>query len=705
MSTTARLADRLAAARQRSFVGRTAELALFREALLAPELPFALLAVYGPEGIGKTTLLRELARLCDECGVPSVRLDSRTIDATPESFIAALAAALDLPVGASPLEALAARTPRQVLLLDTYEALAPLDVWLRDVFFPQMPEGTLIVLASNAPLAPEWRADPGWQPLLRALPLRNLSPAESATYLTARGVPASEHHDVLAFTHGHPLALSLVADLFGQRPEARFTPEDAPDVIKVLLERFVQQVPGPAHRAALEACALLRLTTESLLAEMLQVPDAHELFSWLRGLSLTEAGREGLFPHSLVREALAADLRWRNPDWYAELHRRARDAYAARLRATRDHAEQQRILLDYVYLHRENPLLKPYRVALASTPGDGAYVADRLRDGDAPALVAMVARHEGLESARLAELWIAAQPGGVTVIRDAAQRPAGFVAAVALEEASADQIEADPATRAAWVHARAQVRLRDGERAVYMRFWMAADTYQELSHVQVLIGVQVIRGYLTTPGLVSTYFPCASPEFWGPLLLYSDLRPVPEASFEVGGRTYTVFGHDWRATPPMAWLELLAGRETTRSASLEPPAPAAANDAASAALNRDEFVAAIRAALHDYTRADKLRASPLLRARLVTGKVGVHARVEERTAALRELLKTTAETLQASPKDARLYRVLYHTCLQPAPTQERAAELLDLPFSTYRRYLKTATERVAGELWRRELEG
>ena len=55
---TLRLADRLAAVRRGRFVGRRAELALFRSALLADEPPFAVLHIHGPGGVGKTTLLR-----------------------------------------------------------------------------------------------------------------------------------------------------------------------------------------------------------------------------------------------------------------------------------------------------------------------------------------------------------------------------------------------------------------------------------------------------------------------------------------------------------------------------------------------------------------------------------------------------------------------------------------------------------------------
>ncbi len=99
-----------------------------------------------------------------------------------------------------------------------------------------------IVLASRQTPSPAWRADPAWQTLIRAVPLRNLSPQESQSYLVRRAVPADQIQVVQDFTHGHPLALSLVADLFAQRPNIQFRPEDAPDVVKTLLEKFVQKL-------------------------------------------------------------------------------------------------------------------------------------------------------------------------------------------------------------------------------------------------------------------------------------------------------------------------------------------------------------------------------------------------------------------------------------------------------------------------------
>jgi hypothetical protein len=314
----------------------------------------------------------------------------------------------------------------------------------------------------------------------------------------------------------------------------------------------------------------------------------------------------------------------------------------------------------------------------------------------------MVERHEGAESCRLAAHWLEIQPRGVTVIRDEKQQPIGFFAALALDEVTAADAELDPAVRVALQYLQHQASLRAGERATYFRFWMASDTYQVLSQIQVLLGVHVIRAYLLTPGLVFSFFPCAQPDFWEPLLAYADLQRLPEAEFEVDDRRYGVFGHNWRVTPPVAWLDLMAEREMALapSASISAPTPETL-----VALSEEEFGAAVREALQCYTRPDRLRTNPLLRSRLIVERTGAAANTTERVAALHAQIHDEAERLRASPRDTKLYRVLHHTYLQPAATQEQAADLLDLPFSTYRRHLKAALAQLTEGLWRRELHG
>lgn len=690
-----RLADRLSAARHRQFVGRAAEVAMFADALMADEFPFVVLHLFGPGGVGKTALLGQFALAAEAAGVPAWRIDGRNIAAIPESFVGALGAALGLAAHESPLDALAARAGRQVLLIDTCEALQPLDGWLRETFLPQLPADALIVLAGRQPPALAWRADPGWQALVRIVPLRNLTPEEGRAYLAERRVPTEQHATILGFTHGHPLALSLVADGFAQRRDWHFQPEAAPDVVRTLLGQFVQKVPGPAHRAALEACALVRLTTEALLGEMLLNPDVHELFEWLRDLSFIEAGPLGLFPHDLAREALSADLRWRNPDWNEELHRRARGYYANRLKQTRGH-EQQRVLFDYVFLHRDNPIMRPF----LEWGESGTALPDQMRDGDREPLVAMVARHEGEESARLAAYWFARQPGKVTIYRDETGRPLCFVSHVQLAQVTAEDRAADPAVAAACRYLEVHAPLRAGEGASLFRFWMARETYQAVSPTQTLLFGNVAQHYLTAPGLAFSFFPCAEADFWEPLFSHLDLHRLRDAEFAVGGCHYGVFGHDWRVTPPLAWLDILAEREVAGGAEPTPPPPSVAP---LVVLSEPEFASAVRDALRDLARPDGLRDNPLLRSRLVLDRVGPGAASADRLAALRSLVREAIESLQGAPRDAKLYRALYHTYANPAPTQEAAAELLDLPFSTYRRHLGAGIARVAEILWARDV--
>lgn len=683
--TATRLADRLSAARRRHFVGRAAERDLFRAALAADELPFLALYLHGPGGIGKSSLLREYLALAQEAAVSAGYLDARNVEPSPDGFLLALRLALGVP-----LEALAGEA-RRVLLIDTYELLAPLDNWLREVLLPQLPENLLVVLASRNPPAPAWRADAGWQTLLRVLPLRNLSAAESRVYLSQRGVPDDQQQAALDFTRGHPLALSLVAETFAQRGALAFRPEASPDIIAALVERFVEKTPTPAHRAALEAAALARTLNESLLADLLRLDDPRELFEWLRGLSFMEAAPAGIYPHDLARAALAADARWRHPDWHAELHRRARGHYLAQLETARD-AERQRILFDLIYLHRDNPAVRPYFEWAES----GSMLADAAQPADDGAIRDMVRRHEGDASARLAAYWLGRGRDGFLVFRDAGQQVAGCLAMIGLERLTPDDLRADPAVETASAYLARHAALRQGERATLFRFWMAAEGYQGVGPAQSLAFIYAVNHYLTTPGLAFTIFPVADPAFWAPVFAYVNLMRLPGADFEIGGRRYGAYGNDWRSLPQGPWLASIGAGDAVR--------PAAAPDARPAAqlvvLSQGDFAAAVREALRDYTRPDLLAANPLARSRLVAEALKEGG---SPAATLQALIREAAAPLQGSPRDARRYRALHHTYLQPAATQERAAELLDLPFSTYRRHLVAAVAQVTEALWRREV--
>jgi hypothetical protein len=689
-----RIADHLNAARRHQFVGREAERAIFQAALTAESWPFFILYIFGPGGVGKTTLLQELAALCRQHEIAALSLDARNVDPSPPAFILALQLTMGLGPETAPLDALAAQPVRSVIFIDTYEKLNPLDGWLREVFLPQLPENVLLVMAGREALSTGWRTDPGWNTLFRALPLRNLSPEESRAYLSQRRVSPVQHQSVLDFTRGHPLALSLVADVIDQRQDQQFVPEEAPDTIKTLLERFVQKVPSPAHRTALEASALLHVTTEPVLAELLQVGDAHELFEWLRSLSFIEYGKDGLFPHDLVRDVLATELRWRNPDWYAELHHRARAYYVKRMQQTHGE-EQRRTLFGYIYLHRMNPVVRP----VYDWQESGNVWTDAARESDIPALLAMLNQYEGEESARVAKYWFDRHLPFVQVFRSGQETPAGFLVLLTLDRVSDEMLRDDAALGRAWTYLQNSATLRSGEKLMYMRFWMAAETYQSHSPTQSRIFINVVQHYFSTPGLAFTFLAFAQPEAWEKVMAYADFARLPEADFEIGGRRYGVYGHDWRATPLMAWLDLMAAREISQEQNYSPALKASPT----VVLSEPDFAAAVHEALRAYTRPDTLRNSPLLHSHLVIEPAKPEASQAERIARLIDLIHGAAKSLESSPREAKLYRVLHRTYFNPAESQELAADSLHLSFSTYRRYLKAAIMRVTEILWHKEI--
>lgn len=544
-----RLADRLAAARRRSFVGRAAELRLFAESLAQFEPSFVVLHIYGPGGVGKSTLLGEFARIASDAGVAAIALDARNIQPAPEGMINALreATGADEPIAALP--------GRHVLLIDTYELLAPIDTWLRDHFLPQLPDQAIVVLAGRNPLSAGWRIDPGWQEITRTIQLDNLSEADAAEYLARRAIPSEQRAAVLRFTRGYPLALSLAAEVLLQRPSSPFEEVAAPNIVRVLLERFVAGVPSLAHRAALEACSQARVTTEPLLAAMLDTADARELFEWLRDLSFISTGPRGIFPHDLARETLATDLKWRNPPWHTELHRRARTFYMAEFARTQGQA-QDTVLLDLIFLH-DNPLIH----SIFTWNEIGGIIEDSPRTTDWPALTEIVRRHEGDEAAAIAATWFERQPEGVTVFRDGSGAITGFSCRVILRPHERDFADTDPCLRAVWRYLDQQPPLADGQFVALLRFWMDSDFYQGISPTQGMIFVATTRYILTSPGLAYSFHVFADADLWQPATEQALIWRFPAADFTVGERRYGMFMHDWRAQPPQAWLEAMAEHE------------------------------------------------------------------------------------------------------------------------------------------------
>ena len=665
-------------ARQRAFVGRAAELASF-DAALRPGARRRVLLVHGPGGIGKTTLLHQFRARARAAGRAAVLVDCRDVDCSPDGVRAAVeraAARCGLAAGpgrpGGPAQA--------VLLLDGYERLGPVDTWVREEFLPSLPAGTVVVLAGRDPPSAPWRVDPGWRALAACHRLEALTPEESAELLERAGVAGALVPRLAALGRGHPLTLALLADAAA----AGSVPDDlasAPDLVAALVAQVVGDVPSADHATALAVCAHAWLTTEDLLRRAVG-ERAPEVWAWLETRPFMNRGVDGLYPHDLVREVLDADLRRRSPGTYRRVHRIIHEHTVLALRGG-DAAERQLWAHQKLYLHRRSPLASSFwalreRGSAAVLPGT---------PGDHRAVLAMIERFEGEESAALAERWLEAQPEGLVVVRS----PTG-IAGFALHvtyPADPSLCDADPVVRATLDEVARTSPARPGEQVLIGRFFAGAAEYQRDAYAVLAGAVGSTIEWVTRP-LAWSFVATADPEFWRPIFRYLAFTCELEAGF--AGRRYAVFGTDWRRLPLEPWLELMGERELTGATG--PPPPELLRPPP---LDRARFDAAVRAALRDLHRPDRLQASPLVGSALAAGFEGSPA------GRLRTTLLSAIAQVGQEPRAGALHRVLDRTFVRAAPTQEAAAEVLGLPFSTYRRYLARAVERLTDLLWAVEI--
>jgi hypothetical protein len=654
-----RLGEMLDSERHRAFVGRQPELTGFDEAM-AGRSPHRVLLVHGPGGIGKSTLLLEMRTRARTAGRAVVLLDGREVDASPEGFENAIGA--DLPAGA-------------VLLVDGYEQLAPIDFWLRDTFIPGLPAEVVVVLAGRDAPAAAWRVDTGWRRIVAVHRLSPFGPAESDRLLALAGVAEPDRGHLRDLARGHPLALALLADVArtGSVPESL---ADLPALVSTLLDSLLRDTPTPAHATGLATCAKAWLTTEDLLREVVGA-DAPQVWAWLAHRPFIVSGPRGLAPHDLARDVLDAEFERRSPERYRSLHRVIHDRTVAGLRSATG-LDRQVQAQHLMYLHRK----APFTAAAQTLRAQGSTAVVPARSAEHAEVLELIERFEGSDSAHLAAAWLADQPGGLSVVRT--EDGIGGYAYQIIHPTGSALEERDPVCRAVLEHVAATGPTRPGEQVCIARFVGGRHEHQRDLYAVLAGPVSSLVEWVTRP-LAWSYVTLTDTEYWDPIFDYLGFGRLVEAY--VGGQRYVGYGMDWRRLPIDAWLDLMNEREHSGGtgpppASLLRPPP----------LDRASFGAAVRAALPDLRRPDRLTTNPLTSSSLADG-----------AARLRTTLETAIACLRDEPKGGTLSAVLDRTFVRGAPTQEAAAEVLGLPFSTYRRHLARAIEELTDLLWAVEI--
>ncbi|MDW8059162.1 MAG: ATP-binding protein [Thermomicrobium sp.] len=650
------------------FVDREAELSQL--VALLGQHPAGVVAVVGPPGIGKSVLLRALVRCLSEIGVPCATVDlSRVRD--EHDVVASVAR--QLGVEARTLAELFAVPGRRVLVLDDYVPDGAFDRALRLASAERRGELALVVAMSCQP-PPSWLHDAEWSTRLQVVQLDGLPTAAAARYLERFGIDSATAERLAWQTAGHPLTLTLLAQQFvgmGGRLPRHALLEAAEAVLELALGQL-----GEEEDAAVEVAALAGVLSEGTLRAALGNGSSTSLLRQLAHLPIAAVTPYGLVLREPFGSFLRTSLAWRDPERLLEL--------TARLRRTSGEAIQ----------HGSSSLRFPHVVRLLLLADEAGGFRRAVVAGLTAGLTVGTLRRDEVDTALSC---IASIPLRTTLrawlehgllvsraIRDGSGRLLGWVTSLPLEAAV---WENETESRTFRDGILAVLPLRSGERAVLHVTGFAATTAERTATLAALALALHVERLLALPRYAWSVF-CGDAEHPAQSLvvefLGAHLVPAP-----VSDECALVALREWRRRSVSEWLQEPGSSDTAGEGLL-----------ATEPIDRETFARAVAAALRDWSRPERLRGNPLLSSRIVLREAG--SGEAQRIHALRQVLARAIAELGLRPQYQRWQAVAESAYLHPVEAQERMAERLGIPFSTYRRYLKAATDWMVDALWQAE---
>ncbi|HEY8764298.1 MAG TPA: ATP-binding protein [Solirubrobacteraceae bacterium] len=638
------LAARVANRDHDRFVGRSAQLEFF-ERCLDGELTASVILVHGPGGIGKSTLLREIARRAQARGYEIFSVEGRELPPMPDALEAVLSGART--------------SERPLVLIDTYERMSALDGYLRRGLLPSLPERAVIVIAGRESPDPGWFSG-GWEGVATELALGSLDRDEALSLLASRGLSDDRAGAVVEWAGGSPLALALAADT--AKADREWSPAEGtekPEIVRSLIRRLAAAELNGIRLSALGVAAIARVTTVELMRAVLPERDADLAYERLRSVSFTEPLGDGLALHELVRKALHADLRRRDQERERELRRRIVD-----------HLYHQARLGDPLLAIEMAHLIENSAIKWGfGWEGSVDYRIDGVCAGDADQVAALLGERGFPEWWRLTRRFFTEAPERVAIARDGDDRLCGYL--VSMTPATAPEFaHQDPLVGPWLVHARADARLGDSV------LWHDSVDFvgDSRGRVQAMLGMAgVLRSGASNPRFAYLPINPTNPYALG-FARVLGAEHLAELDLELGDRRVECHRVDFGPGG------LIAAQRAVVYAELGLARPDA--DAGEAPMELES----VREALRNFRVPHELARSPL-----ATGESP-----EDRAESVRVLLRDAAgRAFGDNENEKLLQRVLIRGYIEPAPSHEQAAIDLSLSRAAYFRRLRAGAERVA----------
>lgn len=344
---------------QRRVIGFASEMKSLEQWLADPGAETQLFSISGIGGIGKTTLLIEMADKSRHSSALTLWLDGQGELSTSGAFLSSIEEALineygrvrspEVPLLSYILSELSRQ--RTVLVIDNCENIERIEGWLLSSFLSKLKSASvLLIVASRSGLPVKWFTNPFWGTRIQSFPLKLFTRDEVLEYLRGSGLEAEVQLDIAQRTEGHPLLLALTVDLLrSQEGQTRSRLNEIPSILST---EMLREVASPTLYQALSVLSLLPAANQQLLNDLLEVPIDASNYLALHNLSFVRVTQQGLSLHHVVSRLLRDDFVQRNPEQFQILRQQVFKLLAEQFHAA-DKRRQIHIAAYVLELYRE----------------------------------------------------------------------------------------------------------------------------------------------------------------------------------------------------------------------------------------------------------------------------------------------------------------------------------------------------------------
>lgn len=432
--------------RYHHFTGREEELANFRKWLSNPEAPFRLFYISGIGGMGKSSLLMELAQIAMNDHARVISLDGGACLKTPTGFIDYLSASFQLAFMntgdyTNPIEALHHVDPdhRIIISIDHFEQLKLIERLFINDFLPHLPDNCVaVILASRLTLMEEWRIHPKLDRKIIEMPLRGFTYEETVTYTQSYGTMKPELiHKIIRISGGLPLALALLTDSWSMHEQ--LSDQDYHLISQKISAKVLRELTAPELQPMVDVLTILQYANQETISLIIGHSVTRTHYLSLLQLSFIRLLPEGLAIHDIARAHLLSDLKLREPERLKSLRTKAAKLLYHQLSNTKK-GDRRPIAAQLLNLCKDglplNRLYADFSGTTSTSPLESASIEDL------PALCTLldlwcaysVDSWQSAPYYGLVEELINKTPESIVVLRNDAGKPIGMFIAVLVHQ-------------------------------------------------------------------------------------------------------------------------------------------------------------------------------------------------------------------------------------------------------------------------------